>query len=789
MIQHRQRNKIFSIKNAEGERITEQEAIEKILVEHHKEILTEPQKDRGTAIECICKEIPKIVTDEQNKALMRAATLEEVEEIVKNISKNKAPGPDGYIVEFYQAGWHFLGKEILEAVEESRMKQKVWPGINLTFLTLIPKNANSENAQGFRPIALCNVIYKIIDTLIAKRLKPLLLNIISPEQTGFVEGRQILDGLVVSQEMIRSLKQKKQKGMMMKLDLSKAYDRLSWKYLKAVLGAYRFSSRWIEWVYSKISTPNFSILLNGLPSSTFSATRGIRQGDPISPFLFIMVAEGLGRYFKKELREKKIKGLRLWGNNLPITHQQFVDDIMLFCEVSIKEVRNVKRILDPFMEASGMEINKEKSCTFIFNTPDSIKVHLTGNIGFRQGELPTKYLGNQLDTNPTRMRNWQNTIEKIKNKLASWSFRSLNIASRVVLLKHVLQAIPIYPLCIMAAPKGVCTKMKEIFGKFIWGGPIQQRKWALVSWKNLMKKKEEGGLGLRDPEMLNKVLGEKLWWQWMKGGNDLWKRIWTQKYNMPATTAEILRVEEIPKGSSIWELASQNRNIVNNYAFWEIRGGGNARFWEEGWQQRNKLINIQALQCVQQKSIREGREYVRDYWKEGETNEIWRVWRKPEEWDENINQELRKIYTKELESRKIKARSWMYILRWGKAMKGTFTIKEAYYLTMHQERMEETTDWRTIWDSKWWPKITIFAWLVGKERILTWDKIQKRGFYGPSRCSLCNMGIETQEHILNNCPFARHQWEEIRTLFGKSNRDPNDIKKNYLLMGQRTILL
>lgn len=154
-----------------------------------------------------------------------------------------------------------------------------------------------------------------------------------------------------------------------------------------------------------MTTPNFSILLNGVPTTTFSATRGIKQGDPISPFIFILAAEGLGRYFKKEMRERRIKGLRLWGNDLPITHQQFVDDIMLFCEVSIREVRNVKRTLKLFMEASGMEVNKDKSCTFIFNTPDSVKVHLTRELGFKQGILPTKYFGNQLDIRPTRLKN------------------------------------------------------------------------------------------------------------------------------------------------------------------------------------------------------------------------------------------------------------------------------------------------------------------------------------------------------------------------------------------------
>ena len=125
----------------------------------------------------------------------------------------------------------------------------------------------------------------------------------------------------------------------------------------------------------------------------------------------------------------------------------------------------------------------------------------------------------------------------------------------------------------MAAPKRACAKMKEIFGKFLWGGPKQEKKWALVSWKGISKQKQKGGLGLRDPQTLNQVLGAKLWWRWMRGGKDIWKQIWTQKYNMPSTTKGILRVEEVPKGSSIWDLASQNRELINKFAFWEIRSG------------------------------------------------------------------------------------------------------------------------------------------------------------------------------------------------------------------------
>eukprot|EP00253_Pinus_taeda_P030337 PITA_30337 len=480
---------------------------------------------------------------------------------------------------------------------------------------------------------------------------------------------------------------------MIKLDLSKAYDRLNWKYLCAVLEAYGFAKRWIEWIFSMISTPFFSILVNGNLTKPFNASRGIRQGDPLSPFLFILAADGLGRIIKRETRRNKLRGLKLWGNNLTITHQQFVDDIMLFGEVSLREVRIIKEVLETFSEASGMEINKEKSCTFIFNAPEAIKAHLTRTLGFKQGVLPTKYLGNQLDIHPTRMKNW----------------------------------------------------------------------------------KDDGGLGLRDPEILNKVLGAKLWWWWLQGGTDVWKKIWDYKYNMPEQIEEKLKIQNPPQGSSIWNLASQNRELIKQYAFWEIRGGEKAAFWEDGWQQKRKLNEIQILQNLQQRAQRLGMDKVKDYWLAKEDREIWRKWKRPGEWTENISREIEEGYLREMELRKIRSRTGEDVLRLGKTMRGSFTVKEAYFLSTRQNQDEEEQDWKKLWEGKCWPKVTIFTWLVRKGKILAWDKIIKRGFQGPSRCSLCNGEAENQEHLLNRCPFAEHIWEKIRGLFGKIMRDQTNI--------------
>ena len=183
-------------------------------------------------------------------------------------------------------------------VEESRHNQKILPALIATFLTLIPKEANVSTPKKFRPISLCNVLYKIITKVIANHLKPLLPSLISPEQTGYVEGHQILDGIILSHEVIHSLKITKKPSMMLKLDLSKAFDKLNWNFIGKVQKAFGFDHSWIKWILILITTPFFSILINGIPSIPFNPSRGIRQGDPLSPFIFILMSEGLRHMLK-----------------------------------------------------------------------------------------------------------------------------------------------------------------------------------------------------------------------------------------------------------------------------------------------------------------------------------------------------------------------------------------------------------------------------------------------------------------------------------------------------------
>ena len=142
----------------------------------------------------------------------------------------------------------------------------------------------------------------------------------------------------------------------------------------------------------------------------------------------------------------------------------------------------------------------------------------------------------------------------------------------------MLQALPIYQPSGRACPKGICTQLIDIFKKFLWQGAQANRKWALLSWDKLQRSKAAGGLGLRDPFIVNNVLGAKLWWCWLMGGQDLWKKIWQMKYEMPTTIAGCLKIDRTPKGSAIWNLAAMNRNLIRIHSFWEIRDGKTALF-------------------------------------------------------------------------------------------------------------------------------------------------------------------------------------------------------------------
>lgn len=426
----------------------------------------------------------------------------------------------------------------------------MFPGFNATFIVVIPKGEESNTPDKYRPISLCNTIYKITSKVIATRLKPLLPIIISLEQSGYVEGRQITDGIILTHEIIHSLTRTNKPGMMLKLDLSKAFDSLSWAYIQKILVAFGFAHSWVRWIYNMLSSVFYSVLINGIPSATYRPSRGIRQGDPLSPFLFVIMAEGLGRAITAAKHDRHIRGLS-FNNSPAFTHQQFVDDNMLFGHPSVQEAHRIKSILSTFSDASGALINKIKSQILFFNTPVITQRAIVHILGFSSASLPSKYLGAPLMASALKHTSWIQLLEKLEARLLLWTNRALNMASQAVLIKAVLNSMPLYLFSILVAPKWVLKEIKNLQHNFLWGGSGHNRKLALIKWEKVCLAKTAGGIGLRDPENSNKAMGAKTWWRWLAHPHTPWASLWNAKYASNCPLDERIRMTETGIGSPI----------------------------------------------------------------------------------------------------------------------------------------------------------------------------------------------------------------------------------------------
>jgi hypothetical protein len=254
-----------------------------------------------------------VISDEENIVLCSIPSEKEIFETLVNIGATKAPGPYGFTTLFYQKYWSIIKEVVLNCVWDFFKKNHLLKEQNHTFIALIPKRLGPFSVNHFRPISLCNIIYKIISKILANRFKVLLHHFISPNQSAFVPSRTIQDNSILAHELIHSIKSKKGRGglMAVKIDMEKAFDRMEWDFLLSILTKLGFDSVWINWIRICVSSTVFSILINGSPFGFFTPSRGLRQGDPLSPFLFILGTEALSRMFHQQESLGILKGIRI----------------------------------------------------------------------------------------------------------------------------------------------------------------------------------------------------------------------------------------------------------------------------------------------------------------------------------------------------------------------------------------------------------------------------------------------------------------------------------------------
>jgi len=510
-ILRRRINRIEALRDHENNWCTEADQIKRLVVDYFRDLFSShaPTEDAHWPVTLDFPTLEDGVVHD----LERPFTVEDIKAALKEMQPYKAPGPDGFQAIFYQRYWHIVHGEVCPTVLQVLHGEPMPAQLNETFITLIPKVPHPERINQFRPIGLCNVTYKLVSKCIVQRLKRVLPQLISPTQSSFVPGRQITDNVIIMQEMLHSMRRKKgNKGWLaIKLDLEKAYDRLRWDFIEDTLIRMRLPDQLVRVIMTCVSSCMLNILWNGEPTEQFQPTHGIRQGDPLSPYLFVACMERLTQLIEQKVIEGTWKPIPITREGIRVSHLMFADDVVLFGEASATQAKMMKQCLQKFCAASGQRISYQKSRIFFSpNTNEAVIAEVCNTLDIQQTMDFGRYLGVPTLHGRTTKATYYDVLDKVEKRLAGWKTKCLSLAGRATLIQSTVTAIPAYVMQSARLPRSVCDDLDRKIRRFLWGGTAMQRKLHLVAWDAITKEKAQGGLGIRGMRQLNAAYLMKL---------------------------------------------------------------------------------------------------------------------------------------------------------------------------------------------------------------------------------------------------------------------------------------
>ena len=292
--------------------------------------------------------------------------------------------------------------------------------------------------------------------------------------------------------------------MAVKLDMSKAYDRVEWSFIEKVMEKTGFHEKWIQLIMQCITTVSYSMIINGSVHGCIFPTRGLRQGDPLSPYLFLLCVDGFSSLIKDAARNQLLSGISICRGCSMVTHLFFANDSLLFCKATNQECHKLIEILGLYEVASGQKVNAEKfSVFFSHNTPQEKRCEVLNILGPMQDIRHSKYLGLSSIIGRSKTKVFAKMKEKVGRKLAGWKGKLLSIGGKEILIKAVTQMVLTYTMSCFLIPKGLCEEIKGMIRKFWWGQRQEESKIVWVSWEKMCKSKSNGGMGFRNLQDFN----------------------------------------------------------------------------------------------------------------------------------------------------------------------------------------------------------------------------------------------------------------------------------------------
>lgn len=615
-------------------------------------------------------------------------------------------------------------------------------------MRLIPKTLSPKTVSEYRPIALCNVFYKIISKILTNRLQPILPSIISETQTAFVRGRAISDNVLITHETLhylRGLTATKHCSMAVKTDMSKAYDRLEWDFIAAVLERMGFHAKWINWILQCISTVSYSFLVNGAAQGRVLPQRGIRQGDPLSPYIFILCREVLSGLCKNAQDNGLLSGIRVSRGSPSLNHLLFADDTMFFCKTNHQSCVTLVLILQKYKEASGQMINTQKSSiSFSAKTPTDIRKRVKETLGIEKDGGQGKYLGLPESFGRKKKDLFTIIVDRIRQKAVSYSARFLSSAGKLTMLKSVLSAIPTYSMSGFKLPASLCKRIQSALTRFWWDSKPGKKKMCWLSWEKLTRAKKNGGLGFREIQSYNDAFLAKLSWRILTNPSSLFARVLQGKY---CKDHHFLKVPLSSSTSHGWRGIVIGRDLLVKQLGKAIGDGQSTSLWNEPWLSLNQPTQPTGPPTLLNKDLTVSSLLSNS----------------GGDWNKKKIEEILPHHASTILSIRPSRRGAQDSFIWLPTKSGAYSVKTGYHISMKAKEDPEfqpnaQINWNSdIWSGKFSPKMKVFVWKNVQKALPLGENLLSRGLFDNACCIHCGE-LESAEHLFFQCEFAQKVW-------------------------------